>query len=76
MRTVIDIPDNLVEELDSLALRRGVSRAEAIRGALTDLVKKERRVLADACFGMFKDQPDVFGDGAAFVRQARADWRD
>ncbi len=56
MRTIIDIPDDLLREVDSLAKGEKISRAEAIRRAMTDYLAKRSTPRADAAFGIWKSK--------------------
>jgi metal-responsive CopG/Arc/MetJ family transcriptional regulator len=53
-RTIIDIPDALLRELDSVCRLLDVSRAEAVRRALRDWVQHSDSVKADG-FGLWRD---------------------
>jgi hypothetical protein len=53
-RTIIDIPDAQLHDLDAMCERRGISRAEAVRRAIV-------RFLRDGCesddgFGLWREQ--------------------
>lgn len=52
-RTIIDIPDLLLREVDSLRGLLGLSRAEAVRRALRDFVDHNHAVKTDG-FGLWK----------------------
>lgn len=56
-RTIIDLPDSLLSEVDSLCRLLGVSRAEAVRRALRDYLQHNARVKTDG-FGLWKAVPD------------------
>jgi len=56
MRTIVDIPDRDVHELDALCGREHMSRAEAIRRAVGDYLKRHLRAEEDAAFGLWKDR--------------------
>ena len=51
-RTIIDIPDALLREVDSICRLLGVSRAEAVRRALRDYIRHNDSVKADG-FGLW-----------------------
>jgi metal-responsive CopG/Arc/MetJ family transcriptional regulator len=57
-RTIIDIPDGLLRELDSVCRLLSVSRAEAVRRALRDWVRHSESVKTDG-FGLWRDRADT-----------------
>jgi Arc/MetJ-type ribon-helix-helix transcriptional regulator len=74
MRTIVDIPQDVIAKLDRWASREKLSRAEVVRQALTKAVaeqdiKKDFRQF----FGLWKDLgPDkIPKDGLAWQRQLR-----
>ena len=76
MKTLVDLPDDLVRDLDALAKRRNWSRAEALRqGANALIVADQARLEAalDAVFGMWKDRGI---DGVTYQRALRDEWDD
>jgi metal-responsive CopG/Arc/MetJ family transcriptional regulator len=56
MRTLVDIPQNLLEEIDSLAKREDISRAEAVRRAIADYVAAKSPSRPGAAFGIWKSK--------------------
>ena len=56
MRAIIDIPENLLREIDSLAKREDISRAEAVRRAMAEYVAKCSTPKSDAAFGIWKSK--------------------
>lgn len=56
MRTIIDIPQHILEELDDLAKRGKISRAEAVRRAILEFVKKRTSRKPNAAFGIWKSK--------------------
>jgi hypothetical protein len=56
-RTIIDIPDPQMHEVDRLCKRMGISRAEAVRRALRDFVSGHDNIRIDG-FGLWKSPPD------------------
>jgi metal-responsive CopG/Arc/MetJ family transcriptional regulator len=42
MRTIVDIPQNVLDELDELAGREDISRAEAVRRAMAEYLESRR----------------------------------
>jgi len=71
MRTIIDIPDPLLDEIDSLAKREKISRAEAVRRAMAEYLEKRRNSRADAGFGIWKSRKI---DPLAYEDALRGEW--
>lgn len=81
MRTIVDIPEDQVKELDSLGKKENLSRAELVRRAVASYLDAEKDKSAAAIekyFGMFKGDPNVFDglDGLEYQRKIRAEWDD
>ena len=76
MRTIIDIPDQQIDQLQTTCVSLGVSRAEVVRRAVSEFL--ERQILAkkdtpDAAFGIWKNRTDI-GDSVDYQRKLRAEW--
>lgn len=72
MRTLVDIPDEQIDDLAIICEAKKVSRAELIRQAISFYIGTNKLVPADA-FGLWKEkQPRM--DGLAYQEQARAEW--
>jgi Ribbon-helix-helix protein, copG family len=72
MRTLVDIPDEQIDDLAVICEAKKVSRAEVIRQAIAVYIGTNKLVAADA-FGLWSaKQPAV--DGLTFQEQARAEW--
>lgn len=56
MRTIIDIPRHLVDQIDALAKREKISRAEAVRRAMAEYLEKRSIHRPDAGFGIWKNR--------------------
>ena len=56
-RTIIDVPDDQLREVDSLCRLLGISRAEAVRRALGDFVRHNGDVKTDG-FGLWNGAAD------------------
>lgn len=54
MRTIIDIPRHILDGIDTLAKRDKISRAEAIRRAMTEYLEKRPSSRPNAAFGIWK----------------------
>ena len=52
-RTIIDIPQPQLQEVDTLCKLLGISRAEAVRRALSDYMQNNDTVKTDG-FGLWK----------------------
>ena len=72
MRTLVDIPDNQIDDLAVICEAKKVSRAEVIRQAISVYIGTNKLVPTDA-FGLWSaKQPSL--DGLAYQEQARAEW--
>lgn len=73
MRTLIDIPDDVVNELDQLARRRNRSRAAEVREALSNHLRDQTsNDWIERGAGYWKDRADI-GDGVEYQRAIRED---
>lgn len=70
MRTLVDIPDRLIDELVALSSVNKVSRAEIIRRAISAYIDLHRSG-ADDAFGVWKRAPE---DGLAYQKRVRLEW--
>ena len=73
MRTIIDLPAEQLEALDIICRREAISRAEAIRRAVTLLVEHKSSKAATSAFGLWRDRGV---DGVEYQRRIRAEWSD
>lgn len=71
MRTIVDIPDALVAELDAQARQDRLSRAEAVRRAVAEYVAKRSVIPSDVAFGIWKGKRV---DALTFVDRLRDEW--
>ena len=74
MRTIIELPESQVKDLSALCRKEGISRAEAIRRAVTMMLKYQKPLdggLAKA-FGMWKDRAN---EVRRMRDQLRGEWR-
>ena len=67
-RTIIEIPDDQLREVDRLCLLLGISRAEAVRRSLKGFVHQNETVKTDG-FGLW--QPPAAPEPAAKRTSAR-----
>ena len=70
MRTLIDIPDQQINELAAICASHGISRAELIRRAVSSYISINRAATDDA-FGIWKDNLE---DGLAYQEKVRCEW--
>jgi metal-responsive CopG/Arc/MetJ family transcriptional regulator len=71
MRTIIDIPDQLVESLDRVGKTHQKSRAALVREAITDFLREKSIPQAEAAFGLWKERNL---DGVAYQNDLRQEW--
>jgi metal-responsive CopG/Arc/MetJ family transcriptional regulator len=69
-RTIVDIPEAQMRDVDRVCQALGISRAESVRRALADLVRQYDSVTTDG-FGLWKEAP---GDRDQLVAQLRQRW--
>jgi hypothetical protein len=73
MRTIIELPTDQIESLDEWCRHEGVSRAEAVRRAVAEHLRKHPAGGAKRAFGMWKD---VAEDALAYQERLRSEWDD
>ena len=71
MRTVIDVPDEIIETLDRVSGRENRSRAALIREAISEYLRRNALPPADEAFGIWKGKPE---DGMRYQQSLRDDW--
>jgi len=71
MRTIVDLPAGQIESLDEWCRREGVSRAEGVRRAVADHLRKHHTPGAEKAFGLWRDLPE---DGLAYQERLRKEW--
>jgi len=74
MRTIIEIPQALVNKIDSVSKARGVSRAAAIRTAIAEYLDRLSisEPTEDSAFGIWKGRVK---DGLSYQRSLRDEWK-
>jgi hypothetical protein len=72
MRTIIDLPVEQLEALDGICRRDGISRAEAIRQAVTLLMRQRGASRSGIAFGIWRGSRSV--DGLAYQERLRREW--
>ena len=73
MRTVIDVPEELIESLDQVGGSEKRSRAALIREAITEFLQRKSRPSAEAAFGIWKN---TGVDGLRYQEELRSEWED
>jgi len=71
MRTIIDLPDPLVNDLDSHAKREQLSRAEVVRRAIAEYLSRRPAPKPDAAFGIWQRKKI---DALTYVDRLRDEW--
>lgn len=70
MRTIVDIPDEQIDALREYCEQRKISRAEAVRRAISQLVDTEEQDFT-AAFGSWKGHPESTDE---YLARIRAEW--
>lgn len=70
MRTLVDIPERLIDELTLICASKQVSRAEIIRQAIVAYLAQNKPATVDA-FGIWKNKGI---DGVTYQKKARSEW--
>lgn len=70
MRTIVDIPDEQLQQLAELCQREDLSRAEAVRRAIALLLAAQLSPPDDA-FGLWKERGT---DGVSYQQALRGEW--
>ena len=73
MRTIIDLPDRHVEELDRVGRSRKLSRADLLRQAVERYLEENLPAREEA-FGLWK-RNGLRHDGVALQRRLRKEWK-
>ncbi|MFT6241242.1 MAG: putative transcriptional regulator [Akkermansiaceae bacterium] len=71
MRTVIDVPDEIIQSLDQVGGAEKRSRASLIREAIAEYLRMKAIPPAEAAFGHWKDTPR---DGVQYQNDLRGEW--
>ncbi|HEY5793271.1 MAG TPA: CopG family transcriptional regulator [Chthoniobacterales bacterium] len=71
MRTIVDLPDEQVKALAAFCRAEGISRAEAVRRALTRLVDDQKGAQKEDSFGAWKERRF---DSRRYVEELRREW--
>lgn len=71
MRTLIDLEDKLIRELDEMARKKKSSRAALIRKAVADFLAQSHSAAEAEAFGAWGTRKI---DGVEFQRKMRSEW--
>ena len=71
MRTLVDIPEKDLCRLTKLSKARKVSRAQLVRTAVSEYLRKEQRDPLETLIGLWADRPI---DGLEYQEQMRREW--
>ncbi|MFP4283241.1 MAG: ribbon-helix-helix protein, CopG family [Opitutales bacterium] len=71
MRTVIDVPDEVIQSLDRVSRAEKRPRAALIRDALTEYLRVKAVPSAEAAFGLWKQEST---DGVEYQNRLRDEW--
>ncbi len=71
MRTIIDLRDDQVAELDAVGAEERISRAEAVRQAVDIYIRERKRNAARKAFGAWQHKKL---DGVEYTRELREEW--
>ncbi|MCA1780477.1 MAG: ribbon-helix-helix protein, CopG family [Xanthomonadaceae bacterium] len=72
MRTIIDLPESDRDSLDALSRRLGISRAAAVRQAVSEYLKTHRPARDDELFGIWRKREE---DSLDYEDRIRAEWQ-
>ena len=70
MRTLVDLPESDLKQLNELSRARKTSRTQLIRLAVTGFLTQNRPGLKDS-FGLWKARRE---DGVAYQERMRGEW--
>jgi len=73
MRTIVDIPNNVIETLDHVGTKEHRSRAAIIREAVNFYLKEHYVNDSTEAYGIWKDNVT---DGVEYQRNIRSEWGD
>jgi metal-responsive CopG/Arc/MetJ family transcriptional regulator len=71
MRTLVDVGDTQLQELDELSKKEKRSRAALIREAIDDYLVQRRKKPEDNSFGLWGKRKM---DGLAYQKKVRGEW--
>ena len=71
MRTIIDIPDEILNALDRIREDADCSHAALIREALAEYTARRSTARMDTAFGLWKGRKE---SGTAYQKKLRSEW--
>lgn len=71
VRTLIDLPDTLMQPLTELCRQKDISRAEAIRQAIAHYLEERLPAADDRAFGLWRRRPK---NAVAYQDRLRREW--
>jgi metal-responsive CopG/Arc/MetJ family transcriptional regulator len=71
MRTLIDIPETELAQLNKLSRSRRVSRAELVRSAISKYLESHHADQVEQAFGLWAGNKV---DGVAYQNKMRSEW--
>ena len=71
MRTIIDLPDEQLDALARLCEEQNISRAEAVRRAVSQMIKETSGKQTDVGFGIWRHRKT---DSRKYVEKLRSEW--
>ena len=71
MRTIVDLPTGQIDSLDEWCRREGVSRAEAVRRAVAEYLRKHHSTGSEQAFGLWRSSAE---DGVSYQERLRREW--
>jgi metal-responsive CopG/Arc/MetJ family transcriptional regulator len=72
MRTIIEVPKEVLDRLTDIGARHKIARAEVIRRALFSYLEQHSPASEDQAFGLWQNR---LRDGLAYQNELRDDWR-
>ncbi len=72
-KTLVDIPQELIEQLDSIGKSKHLSRAYLIRSAISAWLDQQVQSVPASAFGILKNIS--VGDSVEWQRKMRDEWK-
>ncbi len=72
-KTLVDIPTELMTQLDHIAQQKHVPRAVLIRAAISAWLGQQTQTSPSSAFGLLKDK--FKGDSVQWQRKLRDEWQ-
>jgi metal-responsive CopG/Arc/MetJ family transcriptional regulator len=73
MRTIVDLPDEQLGALARLCEEQNISRAEAVRRAVDQLIRETAMKRKDVGFGIWRNKRI---DSRKYVEKLRTEWHE